>query len=94
VYTLTACSIKNKIWNSTGSQLGVTKQSIQPPLVDTTSVPTVHQQTSQMQPISVNKTSPQKKSFELKWYYVLPFVGLVILGFLVYRLKQQNLKSL
>lgn len=96
VCTLTACGIKNKIWNSTSEQLGVSKQPIQLPLVDTTSVPvpTVHQQTSHSQPISVNKPSPQKKSSELKWYYALPFVGLVIIALLVYRLKQQNFKSL
>ena len=97
VFTLASCGIKNKIWNSTSDRLGVSKQPIQQPsLVNatTTKVAKVQQKTSQSQSIIVDKHLPQKKSSGLKWYYALPFVGLTILALLVYRLKQQNLKSL
>ena len=97
VFTLASCGIKNKIWNSTSEKLGVSKQQTQQPsLVNATvtKVAKVQQNTSQIQPIIVDKHLPQKKSFELKWYYTLPFVGLVIIALLVYRLKQQNMKSL
>lgn len=97
ICTLVSCGIKNKIWNSTRGQLGVSKQQIQhQPSVNTTLVsePKIHQQTPQSHLISVNNLKPQKESPELKWYYSLPFVVLVILAILVYRLKQQNLKSL
>jgi len=98
ITTLTSCGIKNKFLNSTSGTLGVPKQPTQnttPSVVN----PVVQQPHSS---ISVDKTtSPISPTFNdtsdeffVNWYYVLPFVGLVILGFLVYRLKQQNLKSL
>jgi hypothetical protein len=95
ITTLTSCGIKNKFLNSTSGTLGVPKQ----PTQNTTPIvvnPVVQQPHSS---ISVDKTtSPTSddtsdESF-VNWYYVLPLVSLVILGFLVYRLKQQNLKSL
>lgn len=97
VFTLASCGIKNKIWDTTSGKLGVSKQPIQQSSSinsTTKAVEKVQQLTSQSQQIIVNKSTPRKKSSELKWYYSIPFVGLVILALLVYRLKQQNLKSL
>ena len=70
VYTLVSCGIKNKIFNSTSEQLGVSKQPIQQPSsvnATVTKVAKVHQKTSQSQPMIVDKHSPQKKSSKLKW---------------------------
>lgn len=98
VTTLVSCGIKNKLLNSSGGTLGVSKQ----PTVDTAQVDTTQVDTnivvSQPTPVPSDKTEPtpvesSDESFA-NWYYVLPFVGLAILGLLVYRLKQQNLKSL
>ena len=97
VFTLASCGIKNRIWNLTSDRLGVPKQSTQQSYSHNATaiqVAKVHQHTAQTQPIIVDKPLLQKKSFELKWYYILPFVGLVVLAILVYLLKQQNLKSL
>ena len=96
ITTLTSCGIKNKLLNSSGGTVGVPKQptEVTTPVVTHTDVPLATQSTQS----SLNKTesTPKKASDEsfVNWYYVLPFVGLAILGLLVYRLKQQNLKSL
>ena len=95
VTTLVSCGVKDKLLNSTSGTLGVPKQPPQT-VISVVDDPVVVQQPQSS--ISVDKTtSPttptSDESFD-NWYYVLPFVGLVILGFLVYRLKQQNLKSL
>jgi hypothetical protein len=92
--------------NSNSGALGVPKQltlNTTPPLeVD----PVVSQQVPTGTPVVVAPTTPTTPTTLIKtqtntseesfvnWYYVLPFVGLAILGILVYRLKQQNLKSL
>jgi len=102
VTTFASCGIKDKLLNSTSGTLGVPKQPPQT-VISVVDDPVVVQQPQSS--ISVDKTaSPttpttpttddtSDESFD-NWYYVLPFVGLVILGLLVYRLKQQNLKSL
>lgn len=98
VTTLVSCGIKDTLLNSTGGTIGIPKQPTQntAPIVVN---PVVQKPQSS---ISVDKTTTptppttddtSDESF-VNWYYVLPFVGLAILGFLVYRLKQQNLKSL
>ena len=104
VTTLVSCGIKDKLINSSSGKLGVPKQSTQntTPIVDEPIVdePIVVQpvqtstQDTKVKPITQTEvqTDTSNESF-VNWYYVLPFVGLVILGFLVYRLKQQNLKS-
>jgi hypothetical protein len=100
VTTLVSCGIKDKLLNSTSGTLGVPKQQPPQTVISVVDDPVVVQQPQSS--ISVDKTaSPttptsddtSDESFD-NWYYVLPFVGLVILGLLVYRLKQQNLKSL
>ena len=99
VTTFASCGIKDKLLNSTSGTLGVPKQPPQT-VISVVDDPVVVQQPHSS--ISVDKnvspTTPTSddtsdESFD-NWYYVLPFVGLVILGLLVYRLKQQNLKSL
>lgn len=99
VTTFASCGIKDKLLNSTSGTLGVPKQPPQT-VISVVDDPVVVQQPHSS--ISVDKTvSPttptsddtSDESFD-NWYYVLPFVGLAILGLLVYRLKQQNLKSL
>ena len=90
VTSLVSCGIKDKLLNSTSGALGVPKQPSQNviSLVDDTVV---------VQPpltALVDKTTPTSDESVINLYYVLPFVGLAILGLLVYRLKQQNLKSL
>ena len=95
--TLVSCGIKNKIWNPTIGKLGVSKQHTQQISFDnaeSTTLAKVDQQTQQSKPLVLNKPSPQKKMSELKWYYAFPFLALIVLALLVYRLKKQNLKSL
>jgi hypothetical protein len=91
VTSLVSCGIKDKLLNSTSGALGVPKQPSQNviSLVDDTVV-------VKQPPLTalVDKTTPTSDESVINWYYVLPFVGLAILGLLVYRLKQQNLKSL
>ena len=96
--TLTSCGIKNKFLNSTSGTLGVPKQPTEERSITesgVTSTTEVIQQTTQSQPdpTASEVTTESEESFS-KWYYAIPFVGLAILAFLVYRLKQQNLKSL
>lgn len=103
VSTLVSCGLKNKLLNSTSGTLGVSKQLASNP-TPVNANPSVSQQPPQIS--SVDKTTPTTPTTPIKtqtnttdesvinWYYVLPFVGLAILGLLVYRLKQQNLKSL
>ena len=98
--TLVSCGIKNKFLNSSSGSLGVTKQPTQNTasiVDDPVVVQPIQSSTSdtKTKPIirTESQTNASNESF-VNWYYVLPFVGLVILGFLVYRLKQQNLKSL
>jgi hypothetical protein len=106
ITTLTSCGIKNKLLNSSGGTLGVPKQptEVTTPVDTNTDVlddPVIVQQTqpskqnTKTKPITRTEiqTNASNESF-VNWYYVLPFVGLAILGLLVYRLKQQNLKSL
>ena len=94
--TLVSCGIKNKFLNSSSGTLGVPKQPTEvtsaPELifVDSTQPET---QPKQPDEVVANPVDQVEESF-FKWYYVVPFVGLAILAFLVYRLKQQNLKSL
>ena len=96
VTTLVSCGIKNKLLNSTSGTLGVPKQSPQtaisvvddPVDVQQTPLTTPGDKPIIPTPIDISDESSDN------WYYILPFVGLAILGLLVYRLKQQNLKSL
>ena len=96
VTTLVSCGIKDKLLNSTGGTLGVPKQPPQT-AISVVDNPVVVQQTPitapDDKPITPTSVDTSDESF-VNWYYVLPFVGLAILGLLVYRLKQQNLKSL
>ena len=105
ITTLTSCGIKNKFLNSSSGTLGVPKQ---PTVVTHTDVPPATQSIqssldkTESTPIEVQSSLDKTESTPIEapdesfvnWYYVLPFVGLVVLGLLVYRLKQQNLKSL
>jgi len=94
--TLVSCGIKNKFLNSSSGTLGVPKQPTEvtsaPELIfaDSTQPET---QLNQPEVDTLETTDKSEESF-FKWYYAVPFVALAILAFLVYRLKQQNLKSL
>ena len=98
VTTLVSCGIKDKLLNSTSGALGVPKQPSQN-VISVVDDPVVQQPQQPPQPppltalVDKQKT-PTSDEYVINWYYVLPFVGLAILGLLVYRLKQQNLKSL
>lgn len=97
--TLVSCGIKDKYFNSTGGTLGVPKQPTPQPTTQTqviTQPSTQSPQTQSAKESDVVDASATEESEEstLKWYYAVPFVGLAIIAFLVYRLKQQNLKSL
>ena len=97
VFTLVSCGIKNKIWNTTNGKLGVSKQPTQQLSsvnIENTTSAKVHQKTLQSQPLVLDKPLPWKKLSEPKWYYAIPFLGLIVLALLVYRLKKQNLESL
>jgi hypothetical protein len=95
--TLVSCGIKNKFLNSSSGTLGVPKQPTEEN--STTELIFITEDTesktspSQPDEVVANPVDEVKESF-FKWYYAVPFVGLAILAFLVYRLKQQNLKSL
>lgn len=95
--TLVSCGIKNKFLNSSSGTLGVPKQPTEEN--STTELTFVvndtqsESQPSQSEVVGVEQDDSDTESV-FKWYYAIPFVGLAILAFLVYRLKQQNLKSL
>jgi hypothetical protein len=82
--------------NSSSGSLGVSKQptKLSSPTSVSTAQPVIQTTTSPSQSTDTNKPTKQTESSALKWYYAVPFVGLAILVLLVYRLKQQNLKSL
>ena len=95
--TFVSCGIKDKLLNSTNGRLGVPKQPPRQTAISVVDDPGAVQPT----PITTSDDKPKTPtSFDTStessdnWYYVLPFVGLAILGLLVYRLKQQNMKSL
>lgn len=94
--TLVSCGIKNKFLNSSSGTLGVPKQ----PTEENSTTELIVAEQNQVESIStqsnedVTNTSDSVGESFFKWYYAVPFVGLGILAFLVYRLKQQNLKSL
>jgi hypothetical protein len=97
--TLVSCGIKDKYFNSTGGTLGVPKQPTPHPTTQTQVITQPTEQNSQTQDVKESHavdtpTSKESEESTFKWYYVVPFVGLAIIAFLVYRLKQQNLKSL
>lgn len=93
--TLTSCGIKDTYFNSTSGTLGVPKQPT-PQTRIITQPSTQSPQTQSEKESDVVDVPATKESEEstFKWYYAVPFVGLAIIAFLVYRLKQQNLKSL
>lgn len=93
VTTLVSCGIKDKLLNSTSGTLGVPKQPPQT-AISVVGDPVAVQQTPLTAPDGDEPTTPTSDESFVNWYYILPFVGLAILGLLVYRLKQQNLKSL
>ena len=96
--TLVSCGIKNKFLNSSSGTLGVPKQPTEEnsttELISTE--PEKQPESPPTQSETATKAVEMDQSTEsfFNWYYTLPFVGLAILAFLVYRLKQQNLKSL
>jgi hypothetical protein len=96
ITTLVSCGIKNKFLNSSSGTFGVPKQptEVTNPVVANMDVSQTTQTTQSS--LDKNESTPTNTSNEsfVNWYYVLPCVGLAILGLLVYRLKQQNLKSL
>jgi hypothetical protein len=96
ITTLTSCGIKNKLLNSSGGTLGVPKQPTEVTTPVDTNTDVLHTTQSTQSSLDKTESTPIEASDEsfVNWYYVLPFIGLAILGFLVYRLKQQNLKSL
>jgi len=91
--TLVSCGIKNKFLNSSNGTLGVPKQPTEEnSTAELIFVETTQSETPPIQPESATKeTSDQSEESFLKWYYAIPFVGLGILAFLVYRLKKLNM---
>ena len=96
---ITSCNLTNKFLTTTTSngQLGIPKQ----PSVDiqegnTTAVENSHVdgtvETDTTELTTTSKTDADDGN--PLWYYLIPFGGLGIIALLVYRLKQQNLKSL
>ena len=92
-----SCGLKDKItkWNNSG-ELGIPKQEPIVVEVNTTSDDVVKEVDSK-----VHETYYQSESSEpiasdnnSYWFYVIPFVGLVVIALLVFRLKKQNTKSL
>jgi hypothetical protein len=93
VTSLVSCGIKDKLLNSTSGALGVPKQPSQN-VISVVDDPVVVQQPPPLTALDDKPVTPISDESVINWYYILPFVGLAILGLLVYRLKQQNLKSL
>ena len=89
---LTSCGLKNKITSFMDSdgQLGVSKQNI---VLETLPELTISESsdnnvtTPSVDPIKSVKDTPI-------WFYIVPFVVLITLALLVFRLKKQNMKSL
>ncbi len=97
--TLVSCGIKDKYFSSSSGTLGVPKQPTPQPPSQTQVITQPSTQTPQTQNVKesdvVDAPTPEEsKESTFKWYYAVPFAGLAIIAFLVYRLKQQNLKSL
>ena len=95
-----SCGIKNKItkWNNSG-ELGIPKQN---PIVaeanttlDDVVVANDVNQSKVHETYYSSESSEQPTSDDNSyWFYIIPFVGLVITALLVFRLKKQNMKSL
>ena len=94
--TLVSCGIKNKFLNSSSGSLvypnNQQKKTLHPSRW-------FHKQ-NQSENITIQSNRDVTDTHDavddsfFKWYYSLPFIGLAILAFLVYRLKKQNLNSL
>lgn len=93
--TLTSCGIKNKFLNSSSGTLGVPKQYVgensTTELISTEPEKQPESPPTQSETATKAMETDQSTESFFNWYYTLPFVGLAILAFLVYRLKQQNL---
>lgn len=101
VTTLSSCGLKNKILNSMSGTLGVPKQpthevfaEIAPQIEPVQSQLQLTTQTQNSNVRSETTETEQSIMSAFKWHYTLPFIGIAIIALLVYRLKQQNLKSL
>lgn len=98
MFLLTSCGTKDQYGDNVSGTFGVTKQQVsyETVKVDTNTTEKLdNNESCEMCFIVTDKIpvkSASKKSF--KWYYTIPFIGLAITTFLVYRLKQQNMKSL
>ncbi len=98
VSTLASCGIKDVYLSSPSGTLGVPKQL--PPPTKQTQVNTqlsehnTNTQDSEKSNVVDAPISEKSEESTFKWYYAVPFMGLAFIAFLVYRLKQQNLKSL
>ena len=91
--TVVSCGIKNKFLNSSSDELGVPKQQFEERVTSTPvqQEPNLTQNEPSEPTEDVKGTSDQVDDSTLTWYYALPFVGLGILVFLVYRLKKLNM---
>ena len=94
--TLVSCGIKDAYLNSTSGTLGVPKQPTPKPTTHVQIITQPSTQESQTQNVTESDVvdTPTTEESTFKWYYAVPFVGLAIIAFLVYRLKKQNLNSL
>ena len=92
--TLVSCGIKNKFLNSPSGTLGVPKQPTEDTstteLIFTTDATQSETPPNQSDTNATNQLDQEETSF-FNWYYTLPFIGLGILAFLVYRLKRQSM---
>ncbi len=93
-----SCDIKSKYRNNISGSLGTPKQSVSYEIIkseDMVADKIDNNESCELCFIlddEIPVKSASEKSF--KWYYTIPFIGLAILSFLVYRLKKQNMKSL
>ena len=96
---ITSCNLTNKFLTTTDGQLGIPKQpSVNIQEGNTTTVENPHvdgaEQTDTSETVTLTPDETDVDDGNPFWYYLIPFGGLGIIALLVYRLKQQNLKSL
>ncbi len=93
---VTSCNLKNKFSTTEDGQLGIPKQpSVGVGEDNATTISFPHPE--DVVEIGVAETATAEETDVDRgnpfWYYLIPFGGLGIIAFLVYRLKKQNMVS-
>ena len=93
---VTSCNLKNKFSTAADGQLGIPKQpSVDAGEDNATTINFSHPE--DVVEIDVTETATTEETDvddgNPLWYYLIPFGGLGIIAFLVYRLKKQNMIS-